>query len=152
MQKNLYQRVLIALTLSLWGTCLWAYGTFAPLTKDYNLNPNQTLLTAKDEKEKQAIVNSYSGNPGCYIMCLGPEGGLYAVTNQYWLHGMIRIKGHYLSDSATTEMSKRNCYPDDLEGSFSPFTYYRDLCNSTFPSCQKHCTGSADTGSWRVLP
>lgn len=146
-------RLLILCTGVFWATLGFAYGTFGPVyEKGKRLNPNHALLTAKDDEERAAIINQHLGDQGCYILCLGPEGGLYEVTDIYWLHGLIRIDGHYPTQTPTNERSKRFCYPDDLKGRFSYFTLYKSLCDSHFPSCNNYCTGSSDTGGFFMNP
>jgi hypothetical protein len=126
-----------------------SFGSFAPLIDvDAPVNPNINLLSATLDVDKNAIVNQFMGSPGCYIQCMGPPGGLYPVTNIYWLHGMIRISGHYLTDTPTDNNAQTTCYPDDLQGSFSSYTLFQTLCNKTFSTCNGNCTGSAETGSY----
>lgn len=143
------KRVLIFSGLMLWAVSSFGYGTFGPVyEKGKRVNPNETLLTAKDPKEQAVIYNQHLGSQGCYILCLGPEGGLYEVTNTYWLHGLIRINGHYPTQSPTNERSKRFCYPNNLNDNFSYFTLYKNLCDTHFPTCKNYCTGSGDTGGF----
>ncbi len=132
---------------------VWAYGSFGPMVeRGARVNPNATMLGATDPKDQAIIIDQYAGTPGCYILCLGPEGGVHQVTSQNWLHAIIRIQGHYKTQVATTERSKGFCYPDNVGDSFGYFTYFRDLCNQMAPTCQDKCQGSSDTGSFFTNP
>ncbi len=136
----------------LYGLCIstaYAYGQFGPAPQGSRINPNETLLSSKSANEQAAIVNLHSGNPGCYILCLGPQdAGLYSIGRTYNLHGLIRISGQYPGNTVTQQRSKRYCYPNGLQGNPSAPAYYKKLCDDTFSSCNELCTGNGDTGGF----
>lgn len=142
-----------AVFLYLWAGACFAYGQIGPVPDGKPINPNETLLSSKNGKEASAIVNSYTGKPGCYILCIGPQGkGLYSIGRTYDLHGLIRIDGEYPTQRPTGDRSKRYCYPDGVKGEASYFTYYKKLCDNTFSTCGKLCNGNGDTGSFFTNP
>lgn len=136
------------LLCSLWAGTAFAYGQIGPVANGNRINPNETFLSSKNGKEANAIVNAYTGNPGCYILCIGPQKkGLYSI-GRYDLHGLIRIDGKYPTERPTSNRSKRYCYPNGVKGEASYFTYYKKMCDATFNTCGNLCNGNGDTGSF----
>lgn len=135
--------------LLLFSTQAVASGNWGPVFEQgKRINPNETRLTSSNAKEKAAIIEAHSGTPGCYILCIGPPGGLYPLGGTNEFHGLIRINGAYRSNSPTNRRSERFCYPNDLKGQSSSFLLYQKLCNDNLSSCNNFCNGNGDTGGF----
>lgn len=84
------------------------------------------------------VDNSYTNNPGCYVMCYSHEKGLYSVGNNIYAQGMIRVSGTY---------QNRICLPTDAGmADISAMQSYKDLCNEKISTCHGDCWAGGDTG------
>lgn len=85
--------------------------------------------------------NSYTEAPGCYIACYAHNHGMYAVGQNIYVIGQIRVKGHYVN---------RLCQPDGfLEQDLSKAHFFQMLCSKKLPACAgENCWAGGDTGGW----
>jgi len=87
------------------------------------------------------VDNSFSQNPGCYIMCYSHQKGLYSVGNNIYAQGMIRLSGIY--------DQKGVCQPSGYENQdISAMEKFKTLCNQHIKTCQGGCWAGGATGGW----
>lgn len=84
------------------------------------------------------INNDFKKNPGCYMACYSHDqkNAIYAVSNDIFVLGMVRIPGQY---------SYRICMPDASQSKNFPLP---DLCNKYFKSCGNNCWVGGETGGF----
>ncbi len=92
-------------------------------------------------KKLLPIDNTYTGNPGCYIVCYShdKDKSVYAVGGDVYVVGQIRVAGTKKFDS---------CEPQLAAGQVvSTVQAFKDLCNHTFSTaCGNQCWGGSQ--SW----
>lgn len=135
------------LLVSQWA---WAYGQFRPLMDPSHrgpVDPNQHLLLGSDQ-ENSRILNAFSGTPGCYILCISRDQGLYPIGPRFWFQGLIRISGKYATTRPSTVRSEQLCYPSAVPQGTHVLKYFESICNQNFSTCQNTCWGNGETGGF----
>lgn len=124
----------------------------------HSLDPNMTFLPTrfpvyvKDDvilnypargftKKYLPTVNKFKGKPGCYIACYSNEVGVYQVSDSIYVHGMVRIPGHY---------DEMQCLPNGKKTILAEIESLKQLCHDEIETCDtlSSCWAGGDTQGW----
>lgn len=103
------------------------------------------FLTCPSLAKKPTLMVSntdFKGSPGCFIACYShqKENSAYAIGNQIYVMGQIRVSGNY--------NDKRICYPTGFENKdISVAPQFIKLCGEKIKACDKgNCWAGGDSG------
>lgn len=109
---------------------------------NFNMPQVKYYLQVNYTNDGLKTINNFQGDPGGYIACYShyKEGSAYAVGENIYVMGRIRVKGHY---------KDKIFQPFDEQKDIDKDHASKNLCNHYFPYCHLiGCWAVYDTGSW----